>query len=40
MEIVGFVIAVGILGIAANFFGADSRQVGVARQEEVTRWSR
>jgi len=40
MEIIGFVIAVGILGVAANFFGADSRELCAVRQDEVARWSR
>jgi hypothetical protein len=39
MEVIVFVIAVGILGVAANFFGADSREFCPV-QEEVTRWSR
>ena len=40
MEVIVFVIAVGILGVAANFFGADSRELCVVRQSEVERWSR
>ena len=40
MEIIAFVITVGILGVAANIFGTDSRELCAVREAEVQRWSR
>jgi hypothetical protein len=40
VEIVVFTVAVAILGVISNFFGADSRELSPVRQNDIERWSR